>query len=240
MAQSIADRALRGKIVGLLITGLLDDLLRVKFLSTFVIFSNIDVGHVDGSFALVEDEDISVDVFDAVVVNFDVDSEEGAKEGQQFVSGDEVIQRFCFIHEDHESSEEVHHDDVHDRIFVDSLEDCVLARAQLTEELHDEGLGLVIVENVGVVLLVKNELEGGVVDELLDLVNQLLRFLVVYLEAEFQVLVVEHFDMGLRVVRENFHHSRGVHQVMLEEIWKTLRVFENFLSLHKLSQRSHF
>jgi hypothetical protein len=59
---------------------------------------------------------------------------------------------------------------------------------------------LVVIEDVGIILLVENELEGGVVDQLLDLVNQLLRFGVVYLETEFQVLVVEHFDMGLGVV----------------------------------------
>ena len=132
------------------------------------------------------------------------------------------------------------HDDIHDGVFVDGLEDRGLARAQLPEELHDEGLGLVVIEDVGIILLVENELEGGVVNQLLDLVNQLLRFGVVYLEAEFEVLVVEHFDMGLGVVKENLYHSRWVHQVLLEELGKVLRVLKDLLPLDKLSQRSHY
>ena len=77
------------------------------------------------------------------------------------------------------------HDDVHNGIYIDSLEDGEFSWTELPEELHDECFGLGIIEDGLVVLLVKNELEGRVVDEFFNFVNQLLGFGVINLETEF-------------------------------------------------------
>lgn len=71
---------------------------------------------------MVVDEDVSVDVLDACVMEFDFYPEEGTEETEKLISGDEVIQRFCFVHEDHQSPEEVNHYCVHDWVAIDGVQ----------------------------------------------------------------------------------------------------------------------
>lgn len=145
-------------------------------------FADVNIGQVNCSFALIVDKYISIDVLDAIVVNFNINPEEWAQKGQQLISGNEVIQRFSFIHENHKRSEEVNHDVIHDRVFIDCFEDRQFARAQLSEELRDECFGLSIIEECGVVFLVEDKLEGRVIDQLFNFVNQLLWFWTIDLE----------------------------------------------------------
>ena len=97
-------------------------------LSVSLIFLGIaHKSHENGPFILVIDKHVRVDVFDATIVDFDINAEEGAQKREQFVSGDEVIQRFALIHENEEGPEEVHHDDVHDGVEVQRFEDGALS-----------------------------------------------------------------------------------------------------------------
>ena len=106
---------MRGK-VAIFLGILVDYLLGVDLSVSLVFLSIAHKGHEDGPFILVVDENIRIDIFNAAIVNLNINAEEWTQKREQFVSGDEVIQRFTLIHEDEEGSEEVHHDDVHDRV----------------------------------------------------------------------------------------------------------------------------
>ena len=90
MTQSVTDYALRYKICWLM-TVLVNNFLGVDFLGFFIVFSDINVRHIDNILTLVEDKDVGVDVFDTVIMDFNIDSEERTQKGQQLISGDEVI-----------------------------------------------------------------------------------------------------------------------------------------------------
>ena len=65
----------------------------------------------------------------------------------------------------------MNHDDIHDGIVIDGFKDCALCRAELAEELGDKRFGLGIIEDGLVIFFVEDELEGRVVDELLDFLD---------------------------------------------------------------------
>lgn len=57
--------------------------------------------------------------------------------------------------------------DIHYGVVIDCLQHCVVPCAQQLEKLRDEPLGIGVVVYCGVVILVEDEVEGGVVDEFL-------------------------------------------------------------------------
>jgi len=152
-------------------------------------------------------------------VDLNIDAEEGTEEGQQLVSGDEVVQGFALVHEDEEGSEEVNHNDVHNGVFVQGLHDSGLNRAELTKEFGDEGFGLSVIEEWGVIFLEEVEFEVGVVNQFFYLLDELLWFWTVDFEADLQVLIVEDTDVTLRVVEERLDYAIGVDQILGEEFW---------------------
>jgi len=90
LTNSIADSALRSKVIWLLIVVRLDsfflliailinEFLRVEFLGSLIFFCDIDICHVDGSFALVKDKNISIDILNAIVVHLNIYSKEGTQ-----------------------------------------------------------------------------------------------------------------------------------------------------------------
>ena len=118
----------------------------VDLFRCLAVFRVAHVGHIDSPVVLIVDKDVRVDVLDAGIVDLNINAEEGTEEGQQLVSGDEVVQGFALVHEDEEGSEEVNHNDVHDGVFVQGLHDSGLNRAKLTKEFGDECFGLSVVE----------------------------------------------------------------------------------------------
>lgn len=55
-------------------------------------------------------------------MKFDLNSEEATQKAEQIISWDEVIQRLCFIHKKHQCSEEMNHNNVHNRVRIDCLQ----------------------------------------------------------------------------------------------------------------------
>ena len=98
-----------------------------------------------------------------------------------------------------------------------------------------------VVEHLLILRLVEDEGEIGVVYDVLDLADVLLVVAVVHLEAKFQVLIVKHSQVGLRVVFEGFDHAGGVDEVAAEEVWKAVGVDEEVGALCHLEilQISH-
>ncbi len=188
---------------------------------------------------MVVDEDVSIDVLDACVMEFDFYPEEGTEKTEEFISGDEVIQRFGFVHEDHEGPEKVNHYCVHDRVAIDGIQHSRLSRTQHSEKLRYEALGLGVVEDLRVVLLVEDELECRVIDKFLYLLDQGFGVGVIYFKAELQVLVVEDTDMSLGIILEDLDNTIGVNQVLVEEGREISRSPESVLRSMKIVQRPH-
>ena len=64
------------------------------------------------------------------------------------------------------------HNDVHYGVRVQGLQNSDLPSTEHPEKLRYQTLSLSIIEHRGVVFLIKNELKGVVVYELLDFLNQ--------------------------------------------------------------------
>lgn len=87
--------------------------------------------------------------------------------------------------------------------------------------------------------MVENELEGRIINNLLNLLDQGLRARVIYFETKFEVLIVKDTDMGLRVIFKDLYNSRRVHQVFLEESWKLKGSLESLLIGLEIVESSH-
>lgn len=112
-------------------------------------------------------------------------SKERAEKTQEFISGNEVVQRFSFIHQDHESTEEMNHDGVHDRISINGFQNSDFSRTQNSKKLRYQSLRLIVIEDIRIVFLVEDELEGGIINKLLDFLHESLRVGVVDLKTKF-------------------------------------------------------
>lgn len=119
------------------------------------------------------------------------------------------------------------------------LKDCLTPLAQHTKELHDEALGLCVIEDRGIIIGVEDELEIRIIDDFFDLANVEVVVDVFQLEAELEVLIIEDADLSLRVILENFDDSCRVDEVSLEEGGQDMCVPENLLMACELAQRFH-
>ena len=128
----------------------------------------------------------------------------------------------------------MHHDGIHNGVGVDRLQNSGLSCTEHPKELRYETFGLSVIEYRRVVFLVENELEGRVVDQLLNLLDEAVRVGVTHLEAQLQVLVVKNTDVSLRILRKHFDYSCRVHQVLVEEGWQPFRGPEDVLRLSEL------
>lgn len=95
--------------------------------------------------------------------------------------------------------------------------DSLASLAQNTKELHDEALGLCVIEDGGIIIGVEDELEIRIIDDFFDLANVEVVVDVFQLEAELEVLIIEDADLCLRVILENFDNPCWVYKVGLEE-----------------------
>jgi hypothetical protein len=155
---------------------------------------------------------------------------------QENVSLNVVVQGVSDIRENEEASEEMNKYFVENGVFGQCLEDGLAAVSQYAEELHDEALGLRIIEDGRVVEGEEDELEIGVVDDLLNFADVQVVVDVFEFEAELQVLIVEDADLRLRVVEEDLNHSGRVDKIGLEEDGQGLRLSEDLLMACELGQ----
>jgi hypothetical protein len=86
------------------------------------------------------------------------------------------------------------------------LKDSLASLSQDTKELHNEALGLRVIEDGGIIIGVEDELEIRIVDDFFDLANVKVVIDVFQLEAQLKVLIIEDADLCLRVILENFDH----------------------------------
>lgn len=77
-----------------------------------------------------------------------------------------------------------------------------------------------IVEDRGIIRLIKDKAEVGIIDDILDLSDVLLVIAILRLEAQLEILIVEHSDVGLHIVLEELDHPSGLDEVVIEEGWK--------------------
>lgn len=160
---------------------------------------------------------------------------------QQLISLHVRIQTLSLSGKNQKGSEKVDENSVHDRVAVDSRIDVGVAVAKYPKKLHDKVFELQIAEKRRVIILIEDELEGLVVDDLLYFVDVGLVVDVVQLEAEFQVLIIEDADVGLRVIVEAFDHASWVYEVVVEKLRQRLGLGEQSLVIvaRELLQRFH-
>ena len=106
--------------------------------------------------------------FDAFSVDFYLDFEVFAEVVQEFISIDIGIQGISDASEDDEASKEVYENGVHDGVSAERFQDIEVAFSQNSKELHDEALGLIVIEDAGVVVLVKDEVELWIINNVLE------------------------------------------------------------------------
>ena len=170
----------------------------------------LHIGHKDIFGVLLIDENVRFHKFDAFIMDRDIHVEIPTQKLKQLLTLYEGIQRVGPAGQYEQRPKEINKDSVHDRVVVDGLLDGHAALAEHPEELHDELLKLKIVENLRIVLLVKDELKLVIIDQLLDPSDIPLEIHVLQLEAQLQVLVVKHPNVRLRIVAEVLHHTRRV------------------------------
>lgn len=219
------------------LVGCLEVAFVLLFLWGFVV---VHVSHEDFLGILLVDEDVCFYKLDAFVVGADLHSEVVAEEVQEVFPLEVAVKGVGLACEYEDGPEEVDEDGIHDGIVVEVVLYCA-SLAENTEELGDELFELQITEDGGIVVLVEDELEILVVDDLFDLADVALVVHALQLEAKFEVLVIEHPDVGLRVVVEGLDHPCRVDQVVLEEPRQPHRLREDHLlpGVRELLQSSH-
>lgn len=113
--------------------------------------------------------------------------------------------------EDQNRPEEVNEHGVDYRVMVEAGLDVGIALTQQSEEFHDELFELHVIEDLLIFGLIKDEGEIGVIYDVFNLPDVLLEVAVIHLEAKFQVLIVKHSQVGLRIVFEDLDHAGRVH-----------------------------
>ena len=207
------------------------------FLWVFVV---VHVSHEDLLGILLVDEDVCFYKLDAFVMGADLHLEVVTEEVEKVFSLKVTVKRVGLACEDEDGPEEVDEDGIHDRIVVEVVLYCATITKN-TEELGDELFELQITEDGRIIVLVKDELEILVVDDLFDLSNVALVVHALQLEAKFEVLIIEHPDVGLGVVVEGLDHPCRVDQVVLEEPRQPHRIREDHLlpCVREFLQSSH-
>lgn len=76
---------------------------------------------------------------------------------------------------------------------------------------------LQITEKRRIIIFIEDELEAVIIDDLLYFADVGLIVDVIQLKAEFEVLIIEDADIGLRVIVENFDHPGWVYEVVVEK-----------------------
>jgi hypothetical protein len=104
-------------------------------------------------------------------------------------------------------SEEIDEDSVHNRVIIDGFLYHQTTLTQYSEKFHDELFKLKIIENLWIIFFIEHELKSLVIDYFLDLSNVGLKINVLEFEAQFEVLIIEDSNIGLRIIREVFHNS---------------------------------
>lgn len=144
-------------------------------------------------------------------------SEVLTQKGKEFSSIDVRIQRLRLSCQYQDRSIKVDHNRIHDRKPTEGIFNCGGAIAKNSEELSQQIFELSVAEDLRIVVLVENKFEIFVVDDLFDTVDVVLVIYAFQLETEFEVLIVEDSDVGLRVIFEYFDHSCRVEKVVFEK-----------------------
>lgn len=118
------------------------------------------------------------------------------------------MEALCGVGEDEDRPEEVDEDCVHDGYAAETGLDAVSAIAQQPKELHDELFELHVIEDTGIIGLIKQKAKVRIIDDILNLPDVLLVIAILSLEAQLEVLIVEDSDVGLHIVLEELDYSR--------------------------------
>lgn len=99
---------------------------------------------------------------------------------------------------------------IHDRIFLQRYQHTRTALTKHSKELHNQALGLRVIENIRVIGGSEDELEAGIIDDVLNLSYVQVVVDVIKLEAKLEVLIVEDTNLSLRIVLEYLDHSSRI------------------------------